>query len=651
MDRYSGETFRFRFDPGVAYRLNEGMRGHDWDVRRDWRVIENDRDELVVYAGPIHLIVPRSSIVRVEYTDDQPDNGVPGAWPGSETFWVVPSLSNLVAVSIDPPASGHYGQGEWSVNRVVLSLREPDRFITLVKPEDQPDVPPRGEDLPGDEDLDVPLAPEEDADELCLQYFRRALEALRRLSEARDGVRSVSLPYVDFSTPGPWYRCRDVKNYGRLVLAARTYQALSSPELHRCIDRLLADGVLKVDHVDGEGNAVPPAPGFNPTPQFERHFDTVLLGMLRRWETFDLTDEQIREAFEFFFLQSFTGQPREWDVTIPLVRFNYQGDVPFPLNQEQSRLDTFVSTEKDELWNQISFPDGGPRYPDPMVTFPDTMGFADLDSFSRSGFALKDTETRDPADTSLTSEVIRRAGEFITALRLTQAGEVGASAVFSLERGDFRFRSSIAAMQDRFGVRRREGAPYVLTEESMKTARELFQALHGLQPAQREDMDVALRWFNQSYRRDQPEDRIVDLTIALESTLLYALEDELRFRSAVRGVVLLMRAGTLASTEERRRVRDTIMTLYDARSKVVHEGASLYAIANEKRYKSIRSKFQASNPGTGITDMADRCEGVVREILKEYLAEMSGGRSIEEINDELDLQLISDLGAHVPAEP
>ena len=125
MDRFAGEQFRFRFDPGMAYRLNEGMRGHDWDVRRDWRVIVNDREELVVYAGPIHLIVPRSSIVRVDYTDDRPDNGVPGAWPGSGTFWVVPSLSNLVAVYFDPPASGHYGQGEWSVSRVVMSLKEP----------------------------------------------------------------------------------------------------------------------------------------------------------------------------------------------------------------------------------------------------------------------------------------------------------------------------------------------------------------------------------------------------------------------------------------------------------------------------------------------------------------------------------------------
>jgi hypothetical protein len=137
----------------------------------------------------------------------------------------------------------------------------------------------------------------------------------------------------------------------------------------------------------------------------------------------------------------------------------------------------------------------------------------------------------------------------------------------------------------------------------------------------------------------------VDLTVALESTLLHGVEDELRFRAAVRGVVLLAHAGTLATTEECVRVRDTLMVLYDARSKIVHEGASLYALANEKRYKSIRNKFEASNPGATMADLAARCESIVRGILKAYLTELSGGRTIKEINDELDLQLISDLGA------
>lgn len=644
MDRFEGEKFRFRFDPDEAYRLNEGMRGHDWDVRRDWRVIVNDWDELVVYAGPVHLIVPRSSIVWVDYTDDQPDNGVPGAWPGSGTFWVVPSLLNLMSVYIDPPTSGHYSQGEWSVSRVVMSLREPDRFIALVKPEDQPDVPRRGEDVLGDEDLDVPLAPDEDAGELCLRYFRTALEALQRLTDRSGGVRSLSLPYVDFSTPRPWYRCRGIANYARLVLAARTQHALLPPELHRCIDRLLADGVLKVEHVDGEGNPAPAPSGFNPTPLFERHFDTALLGMLRRWETFDLTDEQIREAFHFYFLQTFTQQPREWDVTIPLLRFSYEGNVPFQLDEGWTRLDAFNGVEKDELWNQISFPDTGPHYPDPVVTFPETMGFADLDSFSRARFALKDTEIRDAVDTSLTSEVVRRAGEFITALRLTQAGDVGASGVFGLERCEFRFRSSIAAMQDRFGVRREEGATYVLAKESMQIARELYQTLHALPQARREELDVALRWFNQSYRRDQPEDCLVDLAVTLESSLLFGVENKLRYRVSTRGAVLLTRAGKAGESDERIRVREMIQVFYDARSEIVHEGASLHTLAysNGKDYRSIRRRFGGCTSGANIEAIAEHCEAVVRDILRAYVEEISRGESMLDINKKLDSQWTTD---------
>jgi hypothetical protein len=73
-----------------------------------------------------------------------------------------------VSIQIDPPVEGQYGQGQWADRRVVVSLREPDRFIDLVKPVGQGEMSRRAKDLPGDADLRAPLAPEEMADELCI---------------------------------------------------------------------------------------------------------------------------------------------------------------------------------------------------------------------------------------------------------------------------------------------------------------------------------------------------------------------------------------------------------------------------------------------------------------------------------------------------
>jgi hypothetical protein len=201
--------------------------------------------------------------------------------------------------------------------------------------------------------------------------------------------------------------------------------------------------------------------------------------MLRRWETFDLTDEQLHDAFEFFFLGVFTEQARELDVTIPLLRFDCEVGVSIQLDATQFAVERFTPEQQEALWN--------------LASFPDTMELADFRSFSRARFSLVGGEVRDPAGPEFASDVVAAATDFITALRLNQAGDVAASGVFSKERGAFEFRSSVAAVQDRFGVRRRESDPYVLGAEGIYGMRRRFRSLRDLAPQQRSDLGVALR--------------------------------------------------------------------------------------------------------------------------------------------------------------
>jgi hypothetical protein len=152
--------------------------------------------------------------------------------PQKKTFWAVPSLTNLLSIQMDPQVEDPYAQGQWAIRHLVVSLREPDQFIELVKPAGQGEISTRGADLAGDENLHAPLAPEENADELCIAYLCKALEALRRLADRR-AIPKAQVPHVDFSTFPPSHVCKEVDDYNRLIAAAQSVGQLRTSELHR----------------------------------------------------------------------------------------------------------------------------------------------------------------------------------------------------------------------------------------------------------------------------------------------------------------------------------------------------------------------------------------------------------------------------------
>ncbi len=71
--------------------------------------------------------------------------------------------------------------------------------------------------------------------------------------------------------------------------------------------------------------------------------------------------------------------------------------------------------------------------------------------------------------------------------------------------------------------------------------------------------------FNLAYTRRTAEDRIIDLTICLES-LLSDSPDAIAYRMQLRAAALLRKTHKPAD------VRDLIALVYDIRSKVVHTG-------------------------------------------------------------------------------
>jgi hypothetical protein len=105
--------------------------------------------------------------------------------------------------------------------------------------------------------------------------------------------------------------------------------------------------------------------------------------------------------------------------------------------------------------------------------------------------------------------------------------------------------------------------PYVITPEIAARAQELWPQLELRIADPR--LSLAVRRFDDSYYRKRPDDRLIDLWIALETLFLQTDEGELRFRAA-----LMIARYVGASQEARLKIFKDVKASYDLRSKLVH---------------------------------------------------------------------------------
>lgn len=114
----------------------------------------------------------------------------------------------------------------------------------------------------------------------------------------------------------------------------------------------------------------------------------------------------------------------------------------------------------------------------------------------------------------------------------------------------------------------RSSSPLKITGALREEAKCIFRLLSEVPEERRIRLRVPLERLNSAIREQLPVDRFIDLGIALESLLLEENErDEITFRLSLRGGWLLGR-----DADERRRISDTLRTLYGYRSTAVHRG-------------------------------------------------------------------------------
>jgi hypothetical protein len=138
---------------------------------------------------------------------------------------------------------------------------------------------------------------------------------------------------------------------------------------------------------------------------------------------------------------------------------------------------------------------------------------------------------------------------------------------------------------------------------------------------------VAMRRFNLAFCRSFAEDSLVDLTIALENTVLADVVDELTYRLAVRAARLLI------ATDDPDFVFRLAKGMYTVRSKVVHGGQSLESAIMDDGVKPYwKAKAGAKQSHVFLRD----CERLVSKLLTRFVNAVDAGKSVKDVLANVD---------------
>ncbi|MBI4302291.1 MAG: hypothetical protein HY664_06785 [Chloroflexi bacterium] len=106
--------------------------------------------------------------------------------------------------------------------------------------------------------------------------------------------------------------------------------------------------------------------------------------------------------------------------------------------------------------------------------------------------------------------------------------------------------------------------PYILNASLVNRLRELWYKLAEIMWSPEHDFRLPAQRLIDGVARKRDDDAIVDYAIGLEALLLHEINDELRYRFALRGATVLVWDG------DRREHFDKLRHFYDVRSAIVH---------------------------------------------------------------------------------
>ena len=331
-------------------------------------------------------------------------------------------------------------------------------------------------------------------------------------------------------------------------------------------------------------------------------FQNLIIEYIETEKTLDYHSDKFATLFELWVKDQIT--PTWSEVTIPLIGFTSsinQADVI-----DGFKICAFSNESKSKFFNEAQ-----------SISF----FYQEIEFYRVTHYLTVDCKQ----DGNNEENTRLSAKDIVTGLRLIQEGLIGARAIFFFRHPRRKKNNQISSSMDIFNVTTPDER-YKFLNADINPLIEIVSHLKKVSEKQDKYLNIALRRFNLSYTRNLPEDRLIDWTISLESTILADINSELKYRLALRGSFLLRKIRNPKETEI------ILKTMYDMRSKVVHEGLSIHdCVKNDgKIAKSHSSK-----------DFLSLAENVTREILREYVRRsILENKNVPSINQEIDEQLL-----------
>jgi hypothetical protein len=327
---------------------------------------------------------------------------------------------------------------------------------------------------------------------------------------------------------------------------------------------------------------------------------------LEHYETFEITDPSFEEHL-LRFRSVWQSDQVTHIVTVPLLAFHSMGRIDLEQNLAIGPLTTDV---KSDLWR------------------PDVLGGPTIApwDFAMAKFAVIGKYTSASPWQGDHTAITPKIQRVLLAMRLVKAGDVYAEVAFDTLEYAYLSPIRTTTPQDNLRASRRVHNDYVLDQDEVPTLLALYSMLGDDRIGA--PLEVATSRFQQTYSRDRAEDRVIDLTIGLESMLLYDVRAELGFRLSLRGATLL------ADCVPADYSFSLLKALYNARSKIVHEGATLRVLS--------RKKGLIGNLGVDcfMTDVTEW----VRTAIRRYVYRLFRGELPASIARSLDHEAIQGIG-------
>ncbi len=341
---------------------------------------------------------------------------------------------------------------------------------------------------------------------------------------------------------------------------------------------------------------------------------------------FALERQELLDAFQEHIVKPQLSGPMIRTLTVPLVGVEWKADSSDNIDLG-SNLDIvrFTPELKTKVWNSSPFIDG----------------VVEKNVFANTEVALQSTYCEVAAlQAPFEHDVIKQIEIAVTALRLLQSGNLQPLSIFQIPLNTGLLRAYRSLL-------RNQGSPYELRERDTDKLKPLIAACaEGLKA---QGLSVALRRFNQAYERRSPEDKIIDLIIALDSTLLHGV-DSFANDMGERGEKLF-EASDIKLLFGDSDIKLLLVALYKARNFILHDGFLVKDLPSatrtlKKKKGPLIEKMQdyMDNAGLTVDTITECCEHVVREILRTYVERICKMHTLKAINDEIEKAITINKG-------